>query len=63
VHVNRRLGELRLMQLISLVGRKLEILNLEDLRSLAQFNPAFMHLPPPANGVLAADIVHSSLHL
>jgi CRP-like cAMP-binding protein len=63
VHVNRRLGELRQMQLISLVGRKLEILNLEGLRSLAQFNPAFMHLPPPANGVLAAYIVHSSLHL
>jgi hypothetical protein len=51
------------MQLISLVGRKLEILNLEGLRSLAQFNPAFVHLPPRANGVLAADIVHSSLHL
>jgi CRP-like cAMP-binding protein len=46
VHVNRTLGELRRMQLISLANKTLHILDLKGLKSVALFNSAFMHLPP-----------------
>lgn len=61
VHVNRTLGELRRMQLISLVGKKLHILDLQGLRSVALFNPAFMHLPSLGDG--GDKIVHTAVGL
>lgn len=48
VHVNRTLQEMRRRSLISLVGKSLRILNLPELKSVALFNPAFLHLSKPA---------------
>ncbi len=45
VHVNRTLQELRRMGLISLSGKDLRVLNVSGLKSLAMFDPAFLHLP------------------
>jgi CRP-like cAMP-binding protein len=64
VHVNRTLGELRRMHLISLVSKKLHILDLQGLRSVALFNPAFMPLPPLGDaGDKSGGIVHAGIAL
>jgi CRP-like cAMP-binding protein len=45
VHVNRTLQELRRMGLIALSGKDLRVLDLHRLKSLAMFDPAFLHVP------------------
>jgi len=45
VHVNRTLQELRRLKLISLSEKHLHVLDLDGLKSLALFDPAFLHLP------------------
>lgn len=45
VHVNRTIQELRRMDLIALAGKDLRVLDLPGLKSLALFDPAFLHLP------------------
>ncbi|GJD93111.1 hypothetical protein OCOJLMKI_0300 [Methylobacterium iners] len=44
VHVNRSLQELRRQGLIELGGRRLTILNLQRLRTLAEFKANYLHL-------------------
>jgi CRP-like cAMP-binding protein len=44
VHVNRTLQELRRAGLITLEGRRLTILDLESLQSIAQFEPDYLYL-------------------
>ena len=44
VHVNRTLQQLRREGLIEIAGRKLAILNLARLQSVASFNPHYLHL-------------------
>jgi len=44
VHVNRTLQDLRAMKLIVLKERTLTILDLDALKSLALFNPNYLHL-------------------
>ena len=44
VHVNRTLQELRSQGLIVLRDRDLTILNFEELRAVAGFNPNYLHL-------------------
>jgi CRP-like cAMP-binding protein len=44
VHVNRTLQELRRRELIELQSRRVTILDLDALRSLAEFNPDYLYL-------------------
>ena len=44
IHVNRTLQRLRAEGLISLVGRQLNIDDLDRLRAVADFNPNYLHL-------------------
>jgi len=44
VHVNRTLRELRRLELITLKGRVLTILNVEHLKTYCGFNPNYLHL-------------------
>jgi CRP-like cAMP-binding protein len=44
VHVNRTLQELRRRGVIQLEGGRLEILDLEQLQSIAEFEPAYLYL-------------------
>ncbi len=46
VHANRVLQEIRNASLIKQTGKKLQILDLRGLESLAYFNPSFLHLYP-----------------
>ncbi|HKT85212.1 MAG TPA: Crp/Fnr family transcriptional regulator [Novosphingobium sp.] len=48
VHVNRTIQDLRRDQLIELHHRRLVVLDLERLMSVALFNPAYLHLERPA---------------
>lgn len=44
VHVNRTLQELRRMELVELEGRRLTILDLEQLTRVAEFDAAYLYL-------------------
>jgi hypothetical protein len=44
VHVNRTLQELRRRQVIEVENRAVTILDLEALESIAEFDPAYLHL-------------------
>ena len=44
VHVNRTLKELRQQGLIEIKRRRLKILDLPRLRTLAEFRPNYLHL-------------------
>ena len=44
VHVNRTLQELRRRGVIQLENRRLEILDLQQLQSIAEFEPAYLYL-------------------
>ena len=48
VHVNRTLQELRHLQLITLSGKQLRILDVAGLRALALFNPDLVRLTGPS---------------
>lgn len=44
VHVNRSLQQLRRLNLIEFRGKRLRILNLEELRAIAEFEANYLHL-------------------
>lgn len=48
VHVNRTLQELRRRQLIELENRRVTILDVDRLRTLAEFDPSYLYLEPRA---------------
>jgi CRP-like cAMP-binding protein len=50
VHVNRTIQELRAADLIVLRGRTLTILDLEALKTVALFNPNYLHLNREGGG-------------
>lgn len=47
VHVNRTLQELRAAGLITLRGKQLTIVDVERLKAMAGFDPAYLHLADP----------------
>ncbi len=49
VHVNRTLMEMRRAKLVSFQGGTLTLHNLEELQSLAGFDPNYLHLDRPAD--------------
>lgn len=50
VHTNRSLQELRKLGLISLHGRRLKILNFDELRELSFFDDAYFHIDGDVSG-------------
>ncbi|MDB5392757.1 MAG: crp [Rhodospirillales bacterium] len=44
VHVNRTLQDMRRERLVRLMGRRLTVLNLDALRTIAMFDPNYLHL-------------------
>ena len=46
VHVNRTLQELRRLSLIELANRRLTILDFDQLRTVGEFDPAYLYLDP-----------------
>ena len=44
VHANRSLQSLRARELIQFDGKTVEIPDIDDLRSFAEFNPNYLHL-------------------
>jgi CRP-like cAMP-binding protein len=44
VHVNRTLQELRAAGLITLRGARLTVLDWEELKTVGEFDPAYLHL-------------------
>ncbi|HEX7929791.1 MAG TPA: helix-turn-helix domain-containing protein, partial [Sphingomicrobium sp.] len=48
VHVNRTLQELRRMGLVELQSRRVSILDLEGLKGVAEFDPAYLYLEKEA---------------
>jgi hypothetical protein len=47
VHVNRTLQELRAASLITWNGARLEVLDWQRLKEVADFDPAYLHLRDP----------------
>lgn len=47
VHVNRTLQELRGAGVIALRGKQLTVVDVERLKAMAGFDPAYLHLAPP----------------
>ncbi|MFD1881154.1 Crp/Fnr family transcriptional regulator [Paracoccus pacificus] len=49
VHAQRVLASLRSRNMIALEGRAITIIDLDRLMAFAEFNPDYLHLPPPVD--------------